>query len=150
MPYIYIYISIDNGKVYILDNNKLYPVVNFKNGMLFAIDYKPINKLNDSEVKETEHFNNANSSNTFYTKKYPSDSVHVYKVGEYVLKDDDHTNKYKINKFFSKPTGYEVSLSLNDKTVGLFSIEKINPEIITHIYNIVKNRLDTLSKPVIL
>jgi hypothetical protein len=31
--------------------------------------------------------------------------------------------------------------------INLDAIELIKPEIITHIYNIVKNRLDILSKP---
>jgi len=42
------------------------------------------------------------------------------------------------------------SIGIKGLNINLDSIEKINPEIITHIYNIVKNRLDTLSKPVIL
>jgi hypothetical protein len=32
--------------------------------------------------------------------------------------------------------------------INLDIIEELKPNVITHIYNIIKNRLDTLSKPV--
>lgn len=39
------------------------------------------------------------------------------------------------------------SIGIKGLNINLDAIEKINPEIITHIYNIVKMRLYTLSKP---
>lgn len=39
------------------------------------------------------------------------------------------------------------SIGIKGLNINLDTIEKINPEIITHIYNIVKMRLYTLSKP---
>jgi hypothetical protein len=42
------------------------------------------------------------------------------------------------------------SMGIRGLNINLDKIEKINSEIITHIYNIVKNRLNVLSKPIII
>lgn len=42
------------------------------------------------------------------------------------------------------------SIGIKGLNINLDKIEKINSEIITHIYNIVKNRLNVLSKPIII
>jgi hypothetical protein len=42
------------------------------------------------------------------------------------------------------------SRGIKGLNINLDEIEKINSEIITHIYNIVKNRLNILSKPIII
>jgi hypothetical protein len=42
------------------------------------------------------------------------------------------------------------SMGIKGLNINLDKIEKINSEIITHIYNIVKNRLSVLSKPIII
>lgn len=42
------------------------------------------------------------------------------------------------------------SMGIKGLNINLDKIETINSEIITHIYNIVKNRLSVLSKPIII
>jgi hypothetical protein len=42
------------------------------------------------------------------------------------------------------------SMGIKGLNINLDKIEKINSEIITHLYNIVKNRLHVLSKPIII
>jgi hypothetical protein len=42
------------------------------------------------------------------------------------------------------------SMGIKGLNINLDDIEIINPDIITHIFNIVKNRLDTLSRPFII
>jgi hypothetical protein len=42
------------------------------------------------------------------------------------------------------------SMGIRGLNINLDKIEKINSELITHIYNIVKNRLNVLSKPIII
>ena len=39
------------------------------------------------------------------------------------------------------------NVGMHGVNINLDSIELINPTLITHIYNIIKNRLDVLSKP---
>ena len=41
------------------------------------------------------------------------------------------------------------SMGIKGLNINLDDIENINPDIITHIFNIVKNRLETLSRPFI-
>lgn len=42
------------------------------------------------------------------------------------------------------------SMGIKGLNINLDNIEKINSEIVTHIYNIIKNRLEILSKPIII
>ena len=141
VPISLLYVSTSDFKSYILDNDKLYPVVYSDKGILYAIDAESISKPDDSNVKNTNNFKNSNGKG-YFIKKFPSETLHVYKKGELVFKDEiiNNSSEYKIKGFLFKKSEWYVSLLHNNKSIGSFEINTISPaavieEKIKKIYN---------------
>lgn len=78
----------------------------------------------------------------------------LYKQKKFIIENAHILNKeikISILSIVIMEIGKEVishGIGTKGVNINLDTIQEINPEIITHIYNIVKMRLNTLSKPV--